>query len=370
MNRFLPLSLTVLLFTASLAQAQRVPVTTESDDARIHYVRAVHATGNVDFDRARAHLDAALDADPNFAMAHVYRAVLSGGDERAEHMRQATAASARASEGERQMIESYAANLRDDHDREEALLTAAAERYPSDPMPMFWWANTESNRGNHAESVAAANRALTADPTFAPAYNLIGYTEMAAGNSAAAEKAFREQIRLAPDEANPYDSFGEFYLNQGRLDEAEAQYQLALTKNPEFENARTMLARIGIERVNRAFEAAVAAGDAQALAGLYTATAVVSPPNMESVQGREAIGKLFAGYFANGVDGLDLETSEVRTMGDYAHEIGTGTVRVGGEVVDEFKYSVLWAKVGNEWRLHRDIWNSDRPQAQTTAASH
>ncbi len=367
MKRVLLLSLTLLFITATLALAQKMPITTTSDDARIHYAQGVHATGNVDFDRARSHLDAALTADPNFAMAHLYRSVLSGGDDRTEHMRHATTHAARASEAERQMIESYAANLSGDHDREATLLTALAERYPNDPMPMFWWANTEANRGNNAEAVAAARRALTADPSFAPAYNLIGYAEVARGDMAAAEQAFREYIRLAPDEANPYDSFGEFYLGQGKLDEAEAQYEMALTKNALFENARTMLARIGIERSNRRFEQAVANGDADAVAALYTTGAVAYPPDAPPVRGREAIGELFAGFVDGGVDGVDLETLEVRAMGDVAHEIGTGRISVGGEAGDPFSYFVLWVKDGDTWRLHRDIWNSNGPE--TTAAN-
>jgi uncharacterized protein (TIGR02246 family) len=357
MNRLLLFSLTVLLATATLAQAQRMPITTASDAARAHYVQGEHATGNVDFVRARAHFDAALAADPTFAMAHLYSAVLSGGDQRAEHVRQATAHATRASEAERQMIESYAANLEGDHDREGELLTALAERYSNDPMPMFWWANTEANRGNGAEAVAAANRALAADPSYAPAYNLIGYAEVARGDMAAAEQAFRNYIRLAPDEANPYDSFGEFYLNQGKLDEAQAQYERALTKNASFENARTMLVRIGIMRANRAFEAAVASGDAEAVASLYTEGGIAFPPGAPPVQGREAIAELFAGYVANGVEGVTLETREVQAMGDYAHEMGVGRIRVGGEQGDPFNYSVLWLKDGDQWRLHRDIWN-------------
>ena len=368
MTRVLLITLTLLVTTATLAHAQRVPVTTTSDAARVHYVQGVHATGNVDFDRALPHLDAALAADPNFAMAHLYRAVLSGGDERAEHMRRATASAAQASDAERQMVEAYVANQRGDHDQEGELLTTLAERFPSDPGPMFWWANTEANRGNSAEAVAAARRALASDPSFAPAYNLIGYAEVARGDMAAAEQAFRDYIRLAPDEANPYDSFGEFYLGQGKLDEAEAQYEMALTKNLRFENARTMLVHIGIERSNRRFEQAVADGDADAVAALYTDGAVAYPPDMAPVRGRQAIGELFAGYVASGVDGLSLETQEVQTMGDYAHEIGTGTITVGGEAGDPFSYSVVWVKDGDEWRLHRDIWNSDGPQS--TSASN
>ncbi|MDX1418725.1 MAG: DUF4440 domain-containing protein [Rubricoccaceae bacterium] len=354
MNRSLLFTLALLL-CAPLAQAQMVPVTTDSDEARVHYVQGVHATGFVSFDRARAHLDAAIEADPDFAMAHLYRAVLSPADQRDEHLRRAQAAS--ASEAERHFVEAYAANLADDHDREAELFTTLAERYPDDPMPMFWWANTENNRGNRAEAVAAARRSLAADPSFAPAYNLIGYAEMAAGNDAAAEEAFRAQVRLAPDEPNPYDSYGEFLMNHDRLDEAEAQFEMALAKDPAFEVSRTNLVRIGILRANEAFEAAVAAQDPDAVAAGYTANAIAYPPGAPPAQGREAIRDLFAGYFANGADGVDLQTLEVQAMGDYAHEIGTGKITVGGEEGDPFSYSVLWVKDGDTWRLHRDIWN-------------
>ena len=346
----------MLLLAAPLAQAQKMPVTTTSDAARVHYVQGVNALVNANFPRARTHLDAALAADPDFALAHMYRAV-AGSDGRDEHMRRATALGAKASEAERQEIESYAANLRGDHDREIELLQSLAERYPSDPLPMFIAANTESTRGNQEVAVAAARQALVADPSFAPAYNVMGYAEMARGDMAAAESAFRAYIRLAPDEANPYDSYGEFLLEQGKHDEAEAQYEMALTKDPTFANARTMLVRVGIMRGNRAFEAAVARGDAEGVASLYTEGGMAFPPGSPPVQGREAIAELFAGYVANGVDGVTLETREVQTMGDYAHEMGIGRISVGGEQGDPFNYSVLWLKDGDQWRLHRDIWN-------------
>ena len=361
MKRVLLLSFTLLLATATLAHAQRIPVTTTSDAARVHYVQGVHATGNVDFDRALPHLDAALATDPNFAMAYLYRAVLSGGDERAEHMRRATASAAQASDAERQMVEAYAANQRGDHDREGELLTALAERFPSDPGPMFWWANTEANRGNSAEAVAAARRALAADPSFAPAYNLIGYAEVARGDMAAAEQAFRDYIRLAPDEANPYDSFGEFYLGQGMLDEAEAQYEMALTKNPRFENARTMLARIGMERSDLRFEQAVADGDADAIAALYTQNAIVLPPDQPLVQGRDAIRDHIAGILASGIDGLDIQTAEVNRFDDIAIRRSNIVLSAGGQVVDRAKATEVWALVDGEWLYARDMYSSNGP---------
>jgi len=359
MKRLLLSMLAVLFVTASLAHAQQMPVTTDSDDARQHYVRGVHATSYVDFDRARAHLDAALEADPDFAMAHMYRAVLSSADQRDEHMRQAMAGD--ASEAERQMIEAYAANLEGDHDREGELFTVLTERYPDDPMPMFWWANTEANRGNTAEAVAAANRSLAADPTFASAYNLIGYAQMAAGNAAAAEEAFREQIRLAPDEANPYDSYGEFLMNEGRLDESEAQYEMALVKNPELANARTMLARIGMEQSDLRFEQAVADGDADAIAALYTPNAMVMAPDMPPIQGHDAIRDHFAGILASGIDGLDIQTVEVNRFDDIAIRRSNGILSAGGQVVDRAKTLEVWALVNGEWLYARDMYSSNGP---------
>ena len=367
MNRLL---LTLILAASALAApaalAQRMPVTTTSDDARVHYVRGLHAFSHADAAGGLVHMDAALAADPRFAMAHLYHAVATPVG-RAEHMRLASARSARASESERQTVEAYAANLRGDPVREIALLTALADQYPGDPFPMFTVANAEMNRDDPAASVAAARRALVADPAFAGAYNLIGYAEVARGDLPAAERAFREYIRMAPDEPNPYDSFGEFYLNQGRLDEAEAQYEMALTRDSGFDNSRTMLARIGIERASLRFERAVARRDADAVAALYTPNAVLLPPDGSPVAGRAAIREYFAGMVAAGVRDLDLRTVEVVRFDDFALERADVAFRVGDGAVENGKSLVLWRLVDGEWLLARDMWNANAPA--TTASN-
>lgn len=356
MNRILLAPIAFLLAASTLAEAQRMPLTTTSDAARSQYVAGLDALTNVDFTRAVAHLDAAIAADPSFALAHMYRAAASANG-RDAHMGHATARAPNASESERQMIEAYAANLRDEHDREIALLNAVAARYPGDPLPWFVIANTEANRGDPAAAVLAARRALAADPTFAPAYNLMGYAEVARGDLAAAEKAFREYIRLAPDLANPYDSYGEFFLNQGRLDEAQAQYEMALSKDPRFDNARTMLSRIGIERSRRRFEQAVERGGADSIAALYTTNAVLLPPDSPPITGRAAIREYMAGQLAAGVSGVGLKTVEVVRLGDIAVERADITVRVKGKADEHGKSFVLWRLVGDTWMYDRDIWN-------------
>ncbi len=365
-KRLCTLFLAALLATATLAQAQRMPVTTASDAARVQYIRGLEALVNVDNARALVHFDAALAADPDFALAHLYRAATTA-EGRDAHMRRATALAANASAGERQSIEAYAASLGGDPDRQVALLTEVAAAYPGDPIPMYIVGNTEAVRGDPAASIAAARRALVADPSFAPAYNLIGYAEVERGDLAAAEAAFRDYVRLAPDQANAYDSFGEFYLGQGRLDEAEAQYRHALRVDAGFANARTMLARVGIERSDLRFEQAVAAGDADAIAALYTESAIILPPGSPPIQGRAAIREYMAGLVAAGVDGVDIETVEVVRFDDVAIERADITVRVGGQVVEHGKSLVVWRLVGDEWLYVRDMWSSNAPA--TTASN-
>ncbi len=353
-----------LLAYVPLAQAQMMPLTTTSDPARAEFEQGRTRLSHADLVGAREHLDAALAADPSFGLAHMYRAVVSTPAEEVEHMRHASAA--RVSEGERLMIEGRAAHVAGDHDREVALYKQAADTAPSDPHPLFARGFELYFQDRNAESLEDFRRLLTIAPEFAGAYNGIGYAAMELDDMATAEAAFRDYIRTAPDEANPYDSMGEFLMSVERMDEAEAQFEMALTKDPTFSNSSLNLARIGIERTNRRFEQAVANGDADAVAALYTAGAMVFPPDMEPIQGREAIAELFADFVAGGVDGVNLETTDVLVMGDYAHEVAWGTISAGGEVGDPFSINVLWMKVGGEWLLHRDIWNSNGPQ--TTSA--
>lgn len=367
MKRLLYCTLALLLCTAALAQAQQMPVTTDSDAARAYFEQGRLAAAHVQFDKARTHLDAALIADPGFALAHLYRASLSPAERRMKHMQKAKAHLEDVSEGERMMIESYEAAQNEDYDRELELLDAAAERYADDPYPLLHMGWRYYIQERYAEAKSAADEALTRDPAFGPAYNMLGYIALNQEEYEAAEEALKSYVRLAPKEANPYDSLGELYLNMGRYAEAAAQFEKALAHDSDFTASRNNLARAGIEQVNLQFEEAVAQKDAEALTALYTSNGTLLPPGSEPVSGRDAIRAYWADVFASGVDGVDLTTREVQAMGDMAYELGTVSVRAGGAVVDEGKYAVIWQKGGSTWKLHRDIWNSSK--APPTAAA-
>jgi uncharacterized protein (TIGR02246 family) len=120
--------------------------------------------------------------------------------------------------------------------------------------------------------------------------------------------------------------------------------------------------KAAIDAQNKAWGDAVAKGDAKAVAALYTETAKAYPPNGPAVSGRAAIAELFGGMIAAGVRNVALTATEVTGSGDTAQEVGTWVIKApDGSVADQGKYIVLWKKEGGTWKLHRDIWNSDKP---------
>jgi ketosteroid isomerase-like protein len=63
-----------------------------------------------------------------------------------------------------------------------------------------------------------------------------------------------------------------------------------------------------------------------------------------------------------GITALQLETVEAAGSGDMATEVGRYALQgPGGQVIDEGKYIVIWKQEAGQLKVHRDIWNSNRP---------
>jgi len=126
--------------------------------------------------------------------------------------------------------------------------------------------------------------------------------------------------------------------------------------------ARQGDARAAIEAANKQFAAAFAKGDAAALSAMYTTNAMAFPPNGEIARGQAAIQNIWKGAISAGLKGVVLTTAEVETHGDTAHEVGTYEMRdAGGKPADRGKYIVIWKREQGQWKLHRDIWNTNMP---------
>jgi uncharacterized protein (TIGR02246 family) len=126
-------------------------------------------------------------------------------------------------------------------------------------------------------------------------------------------------------------------------------------------------ARVALEAKAAAFAEAFNAKNADALAAFYAPDAVLMPPDMPAVTGRDAIQAGFAQMAAQMPDGsvFALHMGAVTANGPLAIERGewtqTTTGPDGAPVVMRGKYLVHWVKTNGEWLIASDIWNNDAP---------
>jgi uncharacterized protein (TIGR02246 family) len=117
-----------------------------------------------------------------------------------------------------------------------------------------------------------------------------------------------------------------------------------------------------IEKLNDVWTAAFNKGDTAAVAALYTEDAYVLPPGSAMVKGRAAI-EAFWRQAAQQMSDAKLTTVDVLPLGrSAAREIGTVTLKTKSQPPQEVvgKYVVVWRKIGRDWKLATDIWNTDK----------
>ena len=104
------------------------------------------------------------------------------------------------------------------------------------------------------------------------------------------------------------------------------------------------------------FKAAYDAGDAGAIAGIYTEDAGLLPPQSKALIGRDAIAAHYKAAFDQGVGTLDFQVAEIRQVGpDAAVEIGETRVKAGERTING-RYMHLWQRSDGVWLIHRDIY--------------
>ena len=117
-----------------------------------------------------------------------------------------------------------------------------------------------------------------------------------------------------------------------------------------------------IEKLNELWTAAFNKGDAAAVAALYAEDAYVLPPGSTMVKGRAAI-EAFWRQAAQQMGDAKLTTADVLPLGrSAAREIGTVTLKTKSQPPQEVvgKYVVVWRKIGRDWKLATDIWNTNK----------
>ena len=86
-------------------------------------------------------------------------------------------------------------------------------------------------RGNMGVALEELRIAVSADPSYAPAYNVLGLVHMDLRENAVAQQHFEQGLRLAPNDPDVNNNYGWFLCQTGREGQS-ISYFLAALKNP------------------------------------------------------------------------------------------------------------------------------------------
>lgn len=129
-----------------------------------------------------------------------------------------------------------------------------------------------------------------------------------------------------------------------------------------------------LDKLVAEFVAAFNARDAAKVAAFYTEDATLMPPDAPMVKGRPNIEAFWRGAFEQGLSNLKLRPFDSAISGDQGYEAGTATMDIkpagkeagapasAGAVrptTDSSKYVVVYKRVGADWKIAYDIFNSD-----------
>ncbi len=121
-----------------------------------------------------------------------------------------------------------------------------------------------------------------------------------------------------------------------------------------------------LDSLNKAFLAAVAKRDTEALVSSYADDARVLPPGEPRADGHEAIRKVWVRFLRT--PGLELNAISSQPIfteaGDMIIDVGSYTMKMndakGKPMEDVGKYVTIFKKMNGSWKIAVDTFNSDK----------
>jgi uncharacterized protein (TIGR02246 family) len=141
----------------------------------------------------------------------------------------------------------------------------------------------------------------------------------------------------------------------------------ALAGNAQAASTAAAADEAAIRAQSTDWEKAYNAGDAKAVAALYSEDALLLPPGSPGARGRAAILAFFTKDIADskaaGVVFVLNPKTDVGVSGNMGWESGTYTATVKGAVVESGKFLSVSQKKNGKWLYLRDTWNADAAPA-------
>ena len=125
-----------------------------------------------------------------------------------------------------------------------------------------------------------------------------------------------------------------------------------------------------LEAASDAWEAALNAGDVDAIANFYTADARLMPPGGEVTIGHDGVRAVFGGMIDAGLGGTTTIV-EANVVGDVGYIVGTFELQADGKAAGSGKYIETWQRgADGQWLITNDVFNNDPSPAPKMEKTH
>jgi tetratricopeptide (TPR) repeat protein len=226
------------IVTRASDNAGKIPITTSSKDALDDFLKGRTLVDNLRLTDAITSFKTAAEKDPSFGLAYLFLAMTAPtANDFFAYLDKATDLAKHTSPGEQLWITGFRQGAFANPSAQRETFQKLADMFPNDERAQTLLGTSHLGQQDYVLAARYLKRATAINPSFAPAYNQLGYAFRFLEQYQEAGEAFKKYTELIPNDPNPYDSYAELLLKLGRFDESIEQYRQALSINGHFANS-------------------------------------------------------------------------------------------------------------------------------------
>ena len=220
--------------------ANGMHISTKSPQAHVFFEKGIQKMEMLHTQDGLANFRSAVQADPQFALGHIFLTFFSQDPtEQVAEREKALATRASAGPEEKLIIDWLANASQANWVPAIQAMNEALTSYPNDKHLHWlagWW--LQLDRSQTQRAIAMFEQTMKIDPQFADAYNEAAYCYARQGNFDKAFADIKRYTELVPNEPNPQDSFAELSRMAGRFEDALTHYRMSLKIDPSFHESQ------------------------------------------------------------------------------------------------------------------------------------